>query len=167
MIIFHCAKSVRIQNYSGPHFSAFGLNTERYSVSLRYTISLGIQSKCGKIRTRITPNTSTFYAVFEESLYLEEDGLQLLEERYYNDYNWNVDDKIKPLKTPQKDCGKHFFSLLWSHDWAQHVVFCFFSLSSLVSSSASKRTTKPMFWRLFINMNRIQKQSPIGAPRTK
>ena len=104
MIIFHCAKSVRIQNYSGPHFSAFGLNTERYSVSLRYTISLSIQSKCGKIRTRITPNTSTFYAVFEESLCLEEDGLQLLEERYYNDYNWNVDDEIKSLKTPQKDC---------------------------------------------------------------
>ena len=82
---------------------AFGLNTERYGVSL------GIQSKCGKIRTRITPNTSTFYAVFEESLYLEEDGLHLLEERYYNDYNWNVDDEIKSLKTPQKDCGKHFF----------------------------------------------------------
>ena len=126
MIIFHCAKSVRIQSYSGPHFSAFGLNTERYSVSLRYTISLRIQSKCGKIRTRITPNTSTFYAVFEESLYLEEDGLHLLEERYYNDYNWIVDDEIKSLKTPQKDCGKHFFSLLWSHDWAQHVVFFFF-----------------------------------------
>ena len=88
MIIFHCAKSVGIQNYSGPHFSAFGKrNTERYSVSLQYTISLSIQSKCGKIRTRITPNTSTFYAVFEESLCLEEDGLQLLEERYYNDYN--------------------------------------------------------------------------------
>ena len=38
-------------------FSAFGLNTERYSVSLR------IQSECGKIGTRITPNTDTFYAV--------------------------------------------------------------------------------------------------------
>ena len=32
--------------FSGPYFPAFGLNTERYSVSLR------IQSKCGKIRTR-------------------------------------------------------------------------------------------------------------------
>ena len=31
---------------SGPYFSAFGLNTERYFVSLR------IQSKSGKIRTR-------------------------------------------------------------------------------------------------------------------
>ena len=32
--------------FSGPYFSAFGLNTERYFVSLR------IQSECGKIRTR-------------------------------------------------------------------------------------------------------------------
>ena len=27
------------------------------------SISLRIQSECGKIRTRITPNTSTFYEV--------------------------------------------------------------------------------------------------------
>ena len=32
----------------------FGLNTERYGVPLR------IQSECGKMRTRITPNTDTF-----------------------------------------------------------------------------------------------------------
>ena len=32
--------------FSGPYFPAFGLNMERYSVSLR------IQSECGKIRTR-------------------------------------------------------------------------------------------------------------------
>ena len=56
----HCVKSVRIRSYSGvilsyPHFSAFGLNTERYEVCLR------IQSEYGKMRTRITPNTDTFY----------------------------------------------------------------------------------------------------------
>ena len=50
-------KSVRIWSYSGPHFPALGLNKERYSVSLR------IQSECGKIRTRITPNTGTFHTV--------------------------------------------------------------------------------------------------------
>ena len=50
-------KSVRIWSYSGPYFPAFGLNTERYQVSLR------IHSNCRKIRTRITPNTDTFYAV--------------------------------------------------------------------------------------------------------
>ena len=32
--------------FSGPYFPVFGLNTERYFVSLR------IQSECGKIRTR-------------------------------------------------------------------------------------------------------------------
>ena len=31
-IAHHCLKSVRIQSYSGPRFSAFGLNTERHSV---------------------------------------------------------------------------------------------------------------------------------------
>ena len=38
-------------------FSTFGLNAQRYSVSLR------IQSECGKIRTRVTPNTDTFHAI--------------------------------------------------------------------------------------------------------
>ena len=53
----HCVKSVRIRCYSGPYFPAFGLNTERYGVSLR------VQSECGKMRTRITSNTDTFYAM--------------------------------------------------------------------------------------------------------
>ena len=51
----HCVKSVPNRSYSGPYFPAFGLNKERYRVSLR------IQSECGKIRTRITLNTDTFY----------------------------------------------------------------------------------------------------------
>ena len=50
-------KNVRIRSYSGPHFPAFGLNAERYGVSLR------IQSECRKMGTRITPNTDSFYAV--------------------------------------------------------------------------------------------------------
>ena len=57
LIVNHTVKRVRIRSYSGPYFPAFGLNTERYRVSLR------IQSECGKIRTRTTPNTDTFYAV--------------------------------------------------------------------------------------------------------
>ena len=36
----HCVKSVLIRSYSGPHFP-----------------------ECGKMWTRITPNTDTFYAV--------------------------------------------------------------------------------------------------------
>ena len=58
----HCVKSVCIRSSSGPYFLALRLITERYSVSLR------IQSKYGKIRTRITPDTETFYAVVEEIL---------------------------------------------------------------------------------------------------
>ena len=38
-------------------FPQFGLNMERYSLSLR------IQSECGKIRTSKTPNTDIFYVV--------------------------------------------------------------------------------------------------------
>ena len=40
-----------------PHFTVFRLNTERYSLSVR------IQSKSGKMRTRITPSTDSFHAV--------------------------------------------------------------------------------------------------------
>ena len=50
-------KSVRVRSFFGHYLPTFGLNTERYRVSLR------IQSECGKIRTRKTPNTDTFYAV--------------------------------------------------------------------------------------------------------
>ena len=52
-----CEKSVGIPSFCGPYFSAFGVKTETYGVSLH------IQSECGKIRTRKTPNTDTFYAV--------------------------------------------------------------------------------------------------------
>ena len=45
------------RSYPGPYFPAFGLNTEKYEVSLR------IQSECGKIWTRTTPNTDFFHAV--------------------------------------------------------------------------------------------------------
>ena len=33
--VFYCVKSVRIRSHSRPYFPAFGLNTERYGVSLR------------------------------------------------------------------------------------------------------------------------------------
>ena len=44
-----------------PYFPAFGLNTERYSVSVR------IPFKYGKMRTRITLNTDNFHAVLIEA----------------------------------------------------------------------------------------------------
>ena len=51
-------RNVRIRSYSGPYFPAFGLNTERYKVR-------SIRSEYGKIRTRITPNEDTFYALLK------------------------------------------------------------------------------------------------------
>ena len=54
----HCVKSIRIRSYSGPYFPAFGLNTERYSVSLR------IQPERRKMLCRITPKTDAFHEVY-------------------------------------------------------------------------------------------------------
>ena len=59
---FHFVKSVRIRSYSGPHFRAFGLNTERYGASLR------IHSECRKMGTRITPNADSFHALLSDAL---------------------------------------------------------------------------------------------------
>ena len=53
----HCVKRVHILSFSSSHFPAFGLNTERYGISLR------TQSKCWKIRTIKAQNTDTFHAV--------------------------------------------------------------------------------------------------------
>ena len=43
----HCVKRVHIRSFSGPYFTEYG----------------EIQSECGKIQTRKTPNTGTFHAV--------------------------------------------------------------------------------------------------------
>ena len=50
------------------HFPAFGLNAERYGVSLR------IQYECRKMRTRKSPNTDTFDAV--NRILLAESGVK-------------------------------------------------------------------------------------------
>ena len=49
-MVRHCVENVRIRSFSVPYFPAFGLN---------------IQFKCGKILTRKTLNTNTFYAMRE------------------------------------------------------------------------------------------------------
>ena len=50
----HCVKRVLFRSFPSPYFPAFGLNTERLSVSLR------IQSKCRKMRIRITSIRTVF-----------------------------------------------------------------------------------------------------------
>ena len=47
--VFCLSTAWKVSKYAGPYFPAFGLNTERYSVSPRS------QSECGKIRTRKNP----------------------------------------------------------------------------------------------------------------
>ena len=55
-ISFEHKKNARILSFSDPYFRAFRLNTETYFVTLQ------IQSKCGKIHTRKTLTTNTFYS---------------------------------------------------------------------------------------------------------
>ena len=71
---------------SGPYFPAFGLNTVRYFVSLR------IQSECGKYGTEINPYLDTFHAVTSTikwvKNYLATHGLNYLS-------NWRFKLKLK------------------------------------------------------------------------
>ena len=53
-----CSYSVLFRSAFFPHFPAFGLNTERYSLSLR------IQSKCGKIREKCGPEQLRIRALY-------------------------------------------------------------------------------------------------------
>ena len=54
---YHCVKIVRIWSFSGPYFSAFGLNTKIYFVNICF------QSKCGKIWTRKLRIQAILYSV--------------------------------------------------------------------------------------------------------
>ena len=56
--VFSLRKKCSYSEFSGPSLPVFERNAEIYSVTLR------IQSKRGKIRTRKTANTDTFYEVF-------------------------------------------------------------------------------------------------------
>ena len=80
---FHCLKSVRIRRFSGPHFPA---------------VFLRIQSKCGKMRARATPNTDTFYAVL---VFLEE--------------IWKLSDQDEKKTCDQDDLNLFLFSVSFKH----------------------------------------------------
>ena len=80
---FHCLKSVRIRRFSGSHFPA---------------VFLRIQSKCGKIRARTTPNTDTFYAVL---VFLEE--------------LWKLSDQDEKKTCDEDDLNLFLFSVSFKH----------------------------------------------------
>ena len=62
VIVINCVKSVRIRSYSGLHFSRIFQNTERNGGSIS-PYAVRMRENAGNMRTKITPNTDTFYAV--------------------------------------------------------------------------------------------------------
>ena len=93
-IFLYCVKSVRIRSYSGPHFLAFRLNTKRWSLSLQ------IQSECGKMRTRIAQNTDTFYAVMVISNFITRFEI------YHTNYHFSFDVARNNLYHLKRICKK-------------------------------------------------------------
>ena len=83
--------------FSGPYFPAFGLNTERYGLSLR------IQSECGKMGTRIAPNMDTFYAVHVKRFFLL---FLYCFHNFANDNTLSKDRLVKILETESEICSK-------------------------------------------------------------
>ena len=60
--ILHCPKSVRIRSSSGLHFSCIFPHSDW--IRLRISpYSVRMRENTGKMRTRITPNTDSFYSV--------------------------------------------------------------------------------------------------------
>ena len=57
----HCVKSVCIRSYSGPHFPRIFPHSELIRRDSPYSVRM--RENAGKVRTRITPNMDTFYAV--------------------------------------------------------------------------------------------------------
>ena len=79
---------------SGPYFPAFGLNTERYSVALRF------QSECGKIRSRKTPYLDTFQAViFEYVFYLRKVHVFVDVQHLLIDMSAAITSKLNQMQT--------------------------------------------------------------------
>ena len=62
-ILNHCVKNVRIWSYSGSHFSRNFPHLDWKREILRISpYSVRMWENAGKMRTRVTPNTDTFYA---------------------------------------------------------------------------------------------------------
>ena len=81
---YHCVKSVRIRSYSGSHFPAFGLNTERYGVNSEQRTPTGLKKlffieRClllgGNLKKIVTFRTKCFVRY---SLYVRYLGCPLL-----------------------------------------------------------------------------------------
>ena len=110
-ILWHVCEMLRqkcpYSEFSGPYFPVFGLSMERYGVSLR------IQSKYGKIRTRKTPNTDTLHTD-NNSLFLQASlisCLVLLATVFYQDCNKKNHFNAKH----NQNCQDFFFVTILMH----------------------------------------------------
>ena len=61
----HYVKSVRIWSCSGPLFSRIRTEYRDIFRISPYSVRMREQCECGKMLTRITPNTDIFYAVMK------------------------------------------------------------------------------------------------------
>ena len=118
--LIHCVGSVRIWSFSGPYFPAFGLNTERYSVSLR------IQSECGKIKTKKYPNTDAAHAVISSTT---EDKINLFKQHALLSKNIVSKMKLWNHNIPQNSTNKTPLSLVEAHVFLNFIFIPFISPS--------------------------------------
>ena len=139
MQAIHCVKSVRIRIFSGPYFPAFGLNMETYSVSIL------IQSECGKIQTRKTLNTDTFYAVVIKRT----GSVELHNNRFkVTKFLFNI-PTLYPIKTPENPviiCQKWVNLASWRHEFCGiHTVVTKFFVGSTTYYAGLRTKQKQPF----------------------
>ena len=129
---YHYVKSVRIRSFSSPYFPAFGLNTDRYSLSLH------IQSKCRdigsicsiKIQSIITPITAeavvrrcSLKKVFLKILWIRRKTSEclrpatLLKQRlWHRCQQYKIDSSGTLLISNKEKLNNHLHNtFLWSH----------------------------------------------------
>ena len=104
-------KSVRIRSFPGLYFPAFGLNTARYFLSFL------IQSECGKMRTRKTPNTDLntdpalktslrgHYNIFAVTLWVF--WIYVFSDLLKKEVNW-IDESLTDSIDVQNIAAKHY-----------------------------------------------------------
>ena len=152
-------KNVRIRSYEGPYFPAFGLNTERYSVSLL------IQSECGKIQTGITRNTDTFYAVYMIRY-------MIWYIKWIYNTHWNIYEKILVFLVQQCFKQEHYFSnedSFYNNDCQDEKNLSFFMsfvfVLRLIREIHLFRKYKKFYrkWYFLSPITLIEKKTPIGT----
>ena len=92
----YCAKIVRIWSYPGPHFSR--IRTEHEEIRSISPYSVQMRENAEKMRTRITPNTDSFYACRNLKVFSK------LEYKVDTSYNWH--DNTSKLWCQHNICVK-------------------------------------------------------------